>query len=262
MRILVIDVGGNNVKLRNPHSEELVKVPSGPGLTAARMARAVGAATSGWRYDVVSIGYPGPVADGRPAREPHNLGRGWVSFDFAAAFARPVRIVNDAAMQALGSYEGGRMLYLGLGTGLGSALVIDGVLLPTELAHLPYRKGRTFEDYVGQRGFDRLGPKRWTGHVAAVTSCLRDALQVEYVVLGGGNVKRLGTIPEGCRPGSNANAFVGGVRLWEDPTRRRTVRESSSPAIDSRSKEGRPAFRGRIAPVAVAAGARTASAAV
>jgi polyphosphate glucokinase len=226
MHILVIDVGGNNIKLRHPQRGDTVKVPSGPGLTAAGMKRAVIRAAVGWRYDVVSIGFPGPVKDGHPAREPHNLGGGWVRFDYARAFGRPVRIVNDAAMQALGGYEGGRMLYLGLGTGLGSALIVDHVLLPTELAHLPYRKGRTYEDYLGQRGYSRLGRARWAHHVAAVTAGFLDALQVEYVVLGGGNVKRLGTLPRGCRTGSNANAFIGGLRLWDTPIRQKARRES------------------------------------
>ena len=251
MRILVIDVGGNNIKLRNPQQGDVVKVPSGPELTAARMARAVMQAAAGWRFDVVSIGFPGPVVDGHPAKEPHNLGGGWVRFDYGRAFGRPVRIANDAAMQALGSYEGGRMLYLGLGTGLGSAIIVDGVLLPTELAHLPYRKGRTYEDYIGQRGYDRLGPQRWSRHVEAVASCLREALQVEYVVLGGGNVKRLGALPAGCRAGSNANAFVGGVRLWEDPTRGRA---GGRVASRERSRTVRAAARSM--PLRLAAGAQ------
>jgi predicted NBD/HSP70 family sugar kinase len=155
--------------------------------------------------------------NGRPAREPHNLGGGWRRYDYRAAFGKPVRLLNDAAMQALGSYHGGRMLYLGLGTGLGSALVIDGVVQPLELAHLPYRKGRTFEDYVGQRGYKRLGKRAWVRHVTQVVEALRQALQVEYVVLGGGSVKRLEQLPPGSRAGSNANAFTGGLRLWNTP---------------------------------------------
>jgi polyphosphate glucokinase len=187
--------------------------------------RAVLRAAAGWRYDAVSIGYPGPVTNGRPAREPHNLGGGWTRYDYRAAFRKPVRVLNDAAMQALGSYRGGRMLYLGLGTGLGSALVIDGVVQPLELAHLPYRKGRTFEDYVGQRGYERLGKRAWVRHVTHVVEALRHALQVEYVVLGGGSVKRLEQLPPGCRPGTNANAFTGGTRLWDAPqaSRRRSA---------------------------------------
>jgi polyphosphate glucokinase len=230
MRILVIDVGGNNIKLRHPEHHTVLKIPSGPDLTAARMVRAVKRAAAGWKYDVVSIGFPGPVADGRPAREPHNLGGGWTRYDYRTAFGKPVRLLNDAAMQALGSYHGGRMLYLGLGTGLGSALVIDGVVQPLELAHLPYRKGGTFEDYVGQRGYERLGKRAWIRHVTHVVEALRHALQVEYVVLGGGSVKRLDELPPGCRAGSNANAFTGGVRLWETkpaPRRRAAARRRS-----------------------------------
>jgi polyphosphate glucokinase len=230
MRILVIDVGGHNVKLRHPEQQTVLKIPSGPELTAARMVREVKRAAAAWKYDAVSIGYPGPVANGRPAREPHNLGGGWTRYDYSAAFGKPVRVLNDAAMQALGSYQGGRMLYLGLGTGLGSALVVEGIVQPLELAHLPYRKGGTFEDYVGQRGYERLGKRAWVRHVGHIVQALRDALQVEYVVLGGGNAKRLDQLPEGCRPGTNANAFTGGVRMWETPyptrppTRRRAAR--------------------------------------
>jgi polyphosphate glucokinase len=226
MRILVIDVGGHNVKVRHPEEKKtVVKIPSGPELTAARMVREVKRAAAAWKYDAVSIGYPGPVANGRPAREPHNLGGGWIRYDYRAAFGKPVRVLNDAAMQALGSYQGGRMLYLGLGTGLGSALVIEGVVQPLELAHLPYRKGRTFEDYVGQRGYERLGKRAWVQHVGHVVEALKNALQVEYVVLGGGNAKRLDRLPEWCRPGTNANAFKGGVRMWDTPhpTRRRAA---------------------------------------
>ena len=226
MRILVIDVGGNNIKLRHPEEKKTaIKIPSGPQLTAARMVREVKRAAAAWKYDAVSIGYPGPVANGRPAREPHNLGGGWTRYDYRAAFGRPVRVLNDAAMQALGSYQGGRMLYLGLGTGLGSALVIDGVVQPLELAHLPYRKGGTFEDYVGQRGYKRLGKGAWVRHVGHVVQALKDGLQVDYVVLGGGNAKRLDQLPDGCRPGTNANAFTGGVRMWDTPhpTRRRAA---------------------------------------
>ena len=226
MRILVIDVGGNNVKLRHPEEKKtVVKIPSGPELTAARMVREVKRAAADWKYDAVSIGYPGPVANGRPAREPHNLGGGWTRYDYRAAFGKPVRMLNDAAMQALGSYQGGRMLYLGLGTRLGSALVVEGVVQPMELAHLPYRKGRSFEDYVGQRGYKRLGKAAWVRHVAEVVQTLKDALQVEYIVLGGGNAKRLDRLPEGCRPGTNANAFKGGIRMWETPhpTRQRAA---------------------------------------
>ena len=217
MRVLVIDIGGNNVKVAVPGRHDVVKVPSGPALTARRMLSTVRRATAGWDYDVVSVGYPGVVVNGVPAEEPVNLGRGWVGFDFEGAFGRPVRFINDAAMQALGSYEGGRMLFLGLGTGLGTALVVDGMVLPLEVAHLPYRKGHSYEDHVGRAGFERFGRKRWREFVAEVTGLLKHALQADYVVLGGGNVKELREIPAGARAGANANAFLGGVRLWEAP---------------------------------------------
>jgi polyphosphate glucokinase len=215
MRILVVDVGGTNVKLLATGRVDRLKIPSGPTLTPERMVALVRDATRDWEYDVVSIGYPGPVRDGRPAREPRNLGPGWVGFDFAAAFVRPTRIINDAAMQALGSYDGGRMLFLGLGTGLGSALVVDGIVQPLELAHLPYRRGHSFEEYVGAAGYEKLGRRRWRQFVADVVDRLRVAMQVDYVVLGGGNAKELDALPDGARRGTNANAFAGGFRLWE-----------------------------------------------
>lgn len=214
--ILVIDVGGTNVKLIDAHHEEPVKIPSGPGMTAQLMITAVKEATAGWKYTGVSMGYPGPVLRCKPMAEPRNLGGGWMDCDFSKAFGCEVRMVNDAAMQALGSYEGGRMLFLGLGTGLGSALIVEGVLAPMELAHLPYRKGKTYEDYVGARGLERLGKDRWRRHVAIVIDQLRQAIQVEYVVLGGGNAKLLKELPEGVRLGSNTNAFKGGFRLWNE----------------------------------------------
>jgi polyphosphate glucokinase len=213
--ILVIDVGGTHVKLLATGQKELIKIDSGPSMTAERMVSAVRAATSGWKYSAVSIGYPGPVLHGRPVAEPHNLGPGWVAFDFEKAFGCPVRLVNDAAMQALGSYKDGRMLFLGLGTGLGSALIVDGVLEPMELAHLPYKKGRTYEDYVGLRGLERLGKSKWRRSVADVVLQLKAALQADYVVLGGGNAKLLKGLPKGAELGSNDNAFTGGMRLWE-----------------------------------------------
>jgi polyphosphate glucokinase len=180
------------------------------------MVDAVKALTADWDYDVVSIGYPGPVLHGKPVAEPKNLGAGWVGFDFAKAFGKPVRIVNDAAMQALGSYDGGRMLFLGLGTGLGSALIVDGSLEPMELAHMPYKKGKTYEDYVGQRGLDRLGKKRWRKAVLDVVAQLAAALEAESVVLGGGNARLFEEAPPGTRLGDNANAFRGGFLLWKD----------------------------------------------
>jgi predicted NBD/HSP70 family sugar kinase len=213
--VLVIDVGGTHVKVIDREHQEPVKIVSGPVMTAAGMVKAVKAATRGWKYDVVTIGYPGPVENGKPMLEPFNLGGGWVRRDFGKDFGCPVRIINDAAMQALGSYEGGRMLYLGLGTGLGSALIVNGELAPMELAHLPYRKGKTFEDYVGLRGLGRLGKAKWRVHVARVIEILRHALMTEDVVLGGGNAKFLKELPKDVRLGSNANAFRGGFRVWE-----------------------------------------------
>jgi len=215
-RILVIDVGGTNVKLLATGQKEPTKFPSGPKMTAALMVKQVQQVTKDWDYDGVSLGYPGPIINDRPLREPHNLGKGWMKFDFAKAFGRPVKIVNDASMQALGSYQGGRMLFLGLGTGLGSAMIVEGALQPMELAHLLYRKGKTYEDYLGLRGLERLGKKKWRRHVAKVVELLKEALDADYVVLGGGNAKKLKTIPPGARLGSNANAFLGGFRLWKE----------------------------------------------
>jgi polyphosphate glucokinase len=235
-RILVIDVGGNNVKVSMGGQREPLKIPSGAEMSAARMAKDVLKATAKWKYDLVSIGFPGSVRAGRPAHEPRNLGGGWMRFDYKKAFGKPVRIINDAAMQALGSYDGGRMLFLGLGTGLGSALVAESVLEPLELAHLPYRKGRTYEDYVGQRGLERMGPQKWTHHVLAVVALFKQALQVDYVVLGGGQTRKLKELPPHVRLGGNANAVIGGVRLWDAfkvSTRKRRPKASHSPKTQS-----------------------------
>jgi predicted NBD/HSP70 family sugar kinase len=215
-KVLVIDVGGTHVKVLVTGAKEPRKYPSGPTLTPPQMVAAVREIITDWEYDAVSIGYPGPVRRGKPVAEPKNLGPGWVGFDFAAEFGRPVRMLNDAAMQALGSYEGGRMLFLGLGTGLGSALIVEKVVVPLELAHLPYRKGRTIEDYVGKRGLDRLGRKKWQLRVEDVIDRLKAAFVVNKVVLGGGNIKKLTRVPPGTRLGDNSNAFVGGFRMWED----------------------------------------------
>ena len=216
MNVLAIDVGGTNVKLLASGHETRRKFPSGPKMTAKLMVDEVRKAAADWEFEVVSIGYPGPVLDGRILAEPHNLGAGWAGFNFEKAFGCPVKVLNDAAMQALGSYKGGRMLFLGLGTGLGSAMIIDGSLQPMELAHLPYRKG-TYEDYVGLRGIERYGKKKWKKHVFDVVEKLTAALEPDDVVLGGGNVKLLKALPPKCRAGNNANAFVGGYRLWEAP---------------------------------------------
>jgi polyphosphate glucokinase len=217
MRILVIDVGGTHVKVLATGRKEPIKITSGPAMTANEMVRRVRAAIAGWKFDAVSIGYPGPVLHGKPVSEPRNLGPGWVGFNFKRAFGRPVRVINDAALQALGSYHGGRMLFLGLGTGLGSAVMVNGVLEPMELGHLPYKKGRTYEDYIGEAGLKRLGKKKWRRHVIDVVSRLSAALEVSDVVIGGGNAKRLAKLPPHVRLGSNANAFIGGYQLWKDP---------------------------------------------
>jgi polyphosphate glucokinase len=215
VKVLVVDVGGTHVKVLATGKREPRRVASGPTMTASKMVAAVKKLTADWSYDAISIGYPGPVLHGRPVAEPKNLAGGWVGFDFRKAFGKRVRVVNDAAMQALGSYEGGRMLFLGLGTGLGSALIDGGVLEPMELAHLPYRRGRTFEDYVGLRGLERLGKKRWRRAVADVIDRLGRALGADYVVLGGGNARLFETPPKGARLGDNANAFRGGFLLWK-----------------------------------------------
>jgi polyphosphate glucokinase len=214
VKILVVDVGGNNVKLLATGQKAPRKVPSGPRLTAARMVAAVKKAVADWKYDAVTIGFPGPVRDGRIAAEPANLGGGWMRFDFRRAFGRPVRVVNDAAMQALGSYRGRRELFLGLGTGLGAALVVEGLVQPLEIAHLPYRNGKTYEDFLGKRGLDRVGKKRWRRLVEEIVPRLRHAFQVDEVVLGGGNVKQLKALAPRTRLGTNANAFTGGFRVW------------------------------------------------
>jgi hypothetical protein len=221
VKVLVVDVGGNNVKLLASGQKAARKLASGPDLTPGRMVAAVKRATAGWRYQAVSVGFPGQVKDGRIAKEPANLGGGWTRYDFRKGFGRPVRILNDAVMQALGSYRGGRMLFLGLGTGLGAALVVAGTPQPLEIAHLPYRSGRTYEDFLGKGGQDRMGRKRWRRLVWEIVPRLHEAFQVDEVVLGGGNVKQLKAFPPGCRPGSNANAFAGGFRLWQDRARPR-----------------------------------------
>jgi polyphosphate glucokinase len=214
MNVLVVDVGGTHVKLLATAQSEPRKLVSGPTLTALQMVAAVMELARDWKYDVVAIGYPGPVLHGRVVAEPHNLFPGWVGFDYQAAFGCPVKVINDAAMQALGSYTGGKMLFLGLGTGLGSTMIVEGIVEPMELSHLPYRKG-TYEDYVGIRGLERVGKKKWRRYVADVVARLVAALEPDDVVLGGGNVKKLKELPPGCRTGDNANAFLGGFRLWE-----------------------------------------------
>lgn len=214
-RVLVVDVGGTHVKVLATGQRQHRQFDSGPTMTPKQMVAGVLKSADGWTFDVVTLGYPGPVVHGKPIAEPHNLAGGWVGCNFEAAFGHPVRVINDAAMQALGSYKGGRMLFLGLGTGLGSAMIVNGELVPMELGHLPYRERRTFEDYVGRRGLKRLGLKTWRRHVAAVVKQLRAALEPDDVVLGGGNAHRLGTLPARVRRGDNDDAFLGGFRLWQ-----------------------------------------------
>lgn len=226
-KVLVIDVGGTHVKLLMTGQKQPTMIISGPDMTASKAVRQVKQATRGWKYDCISMGYPGPVINGHPLREPHNLGGGWVGFDFRKAFGCPVKIINDASMQALGSYKGGRMLFLGLGTGLGSAMIVDGVLEPMELAHLSYKHGKTYEDYLGIRGLEKLGKKKWRRHVFKIVEKLKAALEADYIVLGGGNVKKLKRLPPGARMGSNENAFVGGFRMWQSAGDSGTMRHNS-----------------------------------
>lgn len=220
LRILALDVGGTHVKalVSGLHSgqDATRRIDSSPKLTPRQMVKAIRAVTTDWTYDVISIGYPGVVWHGRPLIEPHHLGPGWVGFDYAGAFGKPVRMINDAAMQAIGSYNGGRMLFLGLGTGLGSALILDGLIEPMELGHLPYRKHQTYEDYLGIAGLKRLGKKHWRKAVFDVVDRLTAAFEVDSVVLGGGNVAKLKKLPPRVIAGDNANAFVGGFRLWTE----------------------------------------------
>jgi polyphosphate glucokinase len=216
MKVLVIDVGGSHVKVLATGHRHAIKIPSGPTMTPQQMVRDVRKAVADWSYDVVAIGYPGAVLRGKPVSEPRNLAPGWIGFNFRKAFGRHVRLINDAAMQALGNYTGGRMLFIGLGTGLGTALIVDGMVEPMELAHLPYKKNRTYEEYVGKRGLKRLGKKRWRLAVNDVVLRLKTALEVEDVVVGGGNAKLLRKLPPGVRIGDNAKAFAGGVRLWRN----------------------------------------------
>jgi hypothetical protein len=214
-RVLVVDVGGTHVKMRMGTRGAVREFESGRRLRAQKMLEQVLKMTADWRYDVVSVGFPGVVIRGKIAAEPHNLGTGWQGFDFRKGFGKPVRVINDAAMQALGSYRGGRMLFLGLGTGLGVTLIMDGVVEPMEIGHMPYKHGRSYEQYVGEHGYRRLGTKKWRKVVAQVVEQLRSVLEAEYVVLGGGNVRKLKRLPPGARRGDNLNAFIGGVRLWE-----------------------------------------------
>ncbi len=235
MNVLTIDIGGTHVKILVTGEKTRRKVSSGTALTPKRLVAAVKKLAGDWKYDVVSIGYPGLVIHGRPVLEPHNLAPGWVGFDFAAAFDCPVTIINDAAMQALGSYKGGKMLFLGLGTGLGSAMIVDANVVPMELAHLPYKKA-TYEDYVGIRGLKKHGKKKWRNHVVDVVKRLSAALDPDDVVLGGGNVKKFKKLPPGCRTGDNENAFLGGFRLWKtDRIPQPSLRKNAPPKAGKKS---------------------------
>ena len=216
LKVLVIDIGGTNVKVLATGQNERRRFPSGPKMTPQRMVAGVKKVVMDWKYDVVSIGYPGRVRNNRPLADPRNLGKGWTRFNFRAAFKRPVKIINDAAMQAVGSYRNGTMLFLGLGTGVGSALIAEGAVVPMEVGHLPYKKGN-YEDYLGARGLERLGKKKWRRHIETCVARLISAFELDDVVIGGGNAKKLLKLPNGCRAGANANAFVGGFRMWEEP---------------------------------------------
>lgn len=244
MNVLSIDIGGTHVKILLSGEKEKRELPSGSQFTPQQMVRDVKEMAKGWNYDVVSIGFPAPVHNNQPVAEPFNLGKGWSTFDYEKAFACPVKMINDAAMQALGSYKGGKMLFLGLGTGLGSAFVNDGQILPMELGHLPFKK-KTFEDYVGVRGLEKGGSRKWKKHVFETVELLTAALLPDYVVLGGGNVKRLKELPPACIAGANENAFTGGFRLWEgvadrhskpDPAVHRAARKTRRKAVTAGKK--------------------------
>jgi polyphosphate glucokinase len=217
MKILVIDVGGTHIKVSSTDNLVPIKIVSGPTMDAAQMTQQVLAATTAWNYDVVSIGYPGPVAHDRPLAEPHNLAAGWIDFPYKKKFGKPIRFINDAAMQALGGYRGHKMLFLGLGTGLGSALIFNGVVIPLELAHLPYKKGRTYEEFIGLAGLEHSGKKRWRKLVLEIIACLRAAFVADYILLGGGNAKLMKDLPQGVILGANENAVLGGLKLWDVP---------------------------------------------
>ena len=240
MNVLVCDVGGTHVKILATGQDQPRRFESGPTMTPDAMVAGVKKLAKGWSYDVVSVGYPGLVMLGRPIAEPHNLGRGWIGFDFRAAFGRPVKVINDAAMQALGSYQGGKMLFLGFGTGLGSTLIMDGAVEPMELGHLPYRKG-TYEDYVGERGLEKRGKKKWRKYVADVVDSLVAAIEPDDVVLGGGNVKKLKEVPHGCRIGDNSNAFRGGFRLWDKVATDRVTKVHTPERLGKRRAKPAPA---------------------
>jgi len=215
MKVLVIDIGGTNIKVASTDMRVPIKIPSGPEMTAKAMVEQVLEATKGWEYDCITIGYPGPVNHDAPVCEPHNLAPGWVDFPYAKALGKPYRFINDAAMQALGGYKGGKMLFLGTGTGLGSAVIADGLILPLELAHLPYKKGLTYEEYIGLAGLERRGKKKWRKSVLEIIELLKAAMVCDYVLLGGGNAKLMKELPQHVILGANSNAIDGGIKLWE-----------------------------------------------
>jgi len=247
MKVLVIDVGGSHVKIMVTGVREERRMDSGPTLTGAQMVRGVKMLARGWKYDHVAMGYPGVVERDKIMTEPHNLGRGWTTYDFVKGFGCPVRIVNDAAMQALGGYQGGKMLFLGFGTGLGTAMIVDGVIVPMEVAHLPYRK-KTFEDYVGERALVRDGVNKWRRRVDDVVRRLVAALQPEDVVLGGGNARQIIELPPRCRIGANSNAFPGGFRLWGQKAPPLPVaKDSDGKQAKKRGKQGKGAAGAKAA---------------
>ena len=242
MKVLVIDIGGTHVKVASTDKLIPIKIPSGPNLTAQQMTQQVLAATKDWAYDCVSIGYPGPVEHDHPLSEPHNLGTGWMDFPYQKAFNKPLRFINDAAMQALGGYKGGRMLFLGTGTGLGSAMIFDGTVVPLELAHLPYKKGRTYEEYIGLEGLERRGKKRWRKSVLDIIVLLQAGLVCDYVLLGGGNAKLMKKLPDHVILGANENAVLGGLKLWESPAQTHTAHKKSvAPAANQKRSKRPPA---------------------
>ncbi len=241
MKVLVIDIGGTHIKVASTDSRVPTKIPSGPKLTPKQMVHDVLAATEGWTYDHISIGYPGPVNHDAPREEPHNLGGGWVSFNYKQAFHKPYRFINDAAMQALGGYKGGRMLFLGTGTGLGSAMIFDGVVVPLELAHLPYKGGRTYEEYIGLAGLQLRGKRRWRKSVLDIVDRLQAAMVCDYVLLGGGNAKLMKELPDGVILGANSNAIEGGIKLWESkPTPTLVVDKSALTEKRGKAKTAAP----------------------
>ena len=215
MKVLVIDIGGTNIKVASTDNRVPIKIPSGPHLTAKTMVDDVLNATTGWDYDCITLGYPGPVNHDAPIMEPHNLAPGWIDFPYAKALKKPYRFLNDAAMQALGGYKGGRMLFLGTGTGLGSALIIDGIVISLELAHLPYKDGFTYEEYIGLAGLERRGKKKWRKSVIEIVDLLKAGMVCDYVLLGGGNAKLMKKLPPHVILGANSNAIEGGIKLWD-----------------------------------------------